>query len=148
LTFGGLGLQQIPYDNLRRFPDWQFIVFDQSAPDLPNLVKINDRKYRPVDFMPICGRVVSKPGYSTFAEATLLGVPIVTIPREDFAEATFLLEGITNYNQHQIITPSEFFQGTWDFLYQLPELPKQSQLIAKDGNEAIAHAIITYFRSH
>jgi hypothetical protein len=98
--------------------------------------------------MPICGRVVSKPGYSTFAEATLLGVPIVTIPRDDFAEATFLLEGITNYNQHQIITPSEFFQGTWDFLYQLPKLPKQSQLIAKDGNEAIAHAIITYFRSH
>ncbi len=25
LTFGGLGLQQIPYDNLTNFPDWQFI---------------------------------------------------------------------------------------------------------------------------
>ncbi|WP_341528056.1 glycosyl transferase [Nostoc sp. UHCC 0302] len=148
LTFGGLGLQQIPYDNLRRFPGWQFIVFDQSVPNLPNLVKITSREYRPVDFMPICGRVISKPGYSTFSEATLLGVPLITIPREDFAEATFLLEGLTNYNQHQILTPSEFFQGTWDFLHELPQPPKQPQAISKDGNEAIAQSVINYFRSN
>lgn len=148
LTFGGLGLQQIPYDNLRRFPDWQFIVFDQSAPELPNLVKVTNRQYRPVDFMPICGRVVSKPGYSTFAEASILQVPIVTIPRDDFAEAAFLLEGIANYNQHQILTPSDFFQGTWDFLSDLPQPPKQrgAQPIAKNGNEAIAAAVIQYFQ--
>ncbi|MBE9035257.1 glycosyl transferase [aff. Roholtiella sp. LEGE 12411] len=148
LTFGGLGLQQIPYNNLRRFPDWQFIVFDQSAPDLPNLLKISNRKYRPVDFMPICERVISKPGYSTFSEATLLGIPVVTIPREDFAEATFVIEGVSNYNQHQIITPSEFFQGNWDFLHESPQRPKQSQPIAKDGNEAIARAVINYFRTN
>ncbi|MGB3653180.1 MAG: glycosyl transferase, partial [Rivularia sp. (in: cyanobacteria)] len=44
LTFGGLGLQQIPYENLRHFPEWQFITFDKSAPDLPNLIKIKDVK--------------------------------------------------------------------------------------------------------
>jgi hypothetical protein len=145
LTFGGLGLQQLPYDNLRFFPDWQFIVFDQSAPDLPNLVKITDRKYRPVDFMPICGRVVSKPGYGTFAEATSLQVPLITITREGFAEAAFLIEGLTNYNQHQILNPSEFFVGNWDFLHQPLKLPKIPQPIAKDGNEAIASAVLEYF---
>ncbi|MBH8552055.1 glycosyl transferase [Nostocaceae cyanobacterium CENA357] len=147
LTFGGLGLQQIPYDNLKHFPDWQFIIFDQSTPDLPNLIKITDRKYRPVDFMSICDRVVSKPGYGTFAEATRLGVPLVTIPRDDFAEAAFLLEGIVNYHQHQILTPTEFFQETWDFLHRHPQQPKLSQPIAKDGNEAIAQAVVNYFRS-
>ncbi|BAY46516.1 hypothetical protein SAMD00079811_41280 [Scytonema sp. HK-05] len=144
LTFGGLGLQQIPYDNLKQFPDWQFIAFDKSAPDLPNIVPVTDHKYRPVDFMPICGRVVSKPGFSTFAEATRLQVPIVSITRHEFAEAAFLLEGITHYNQHQILTPSEFFQGTWDFLNQQPNQPKQSQPIAKDGNETIAQAVLNY----
>ena len=144
LTFGGLGLQQIPYENLKQFPDWQFIAFDKSAPDLPNLVPVTDHKYRPVDFMPICGRVVSKPGFSTFAEATRLQVPIVSVTRDEFAEAAFLLEGITNYNQHQILTPSEFFQGTWDFLNQPPNQPKQSQPIAKDGNETIAQAVLNY----
>jgi hypothetical protein len=147
LTFGGLGLQAIPYDNIKQFPDWQFITFDKSAPDLPNLLKVTDNTYRPVDFMPICGRVVSKPGYGTFSEAAKLGVPIVTIPRNDFAEAPFLLEGIINYHQHQILTPSEFFESNWDFLYKPLQEAKLSQPIAKDGNEAIAQAILNYFES-
>ncbi|MBD2450360.1 glycosyl transferase [Nostoc sp. FACHB-152] len=142
LTFGGLGLQQIPYENLQNFPDWQFITFDKSAPDFTNLVKVNESKYRPVDFMPICGRVISKPGYGTFSEATRWETPLVTIPRDDFAEASYLLEGITNYNYHQIVTPAEFFEGDWNFLHKLPQPPRQTQPIAKDGNEAIAQAII------
>lgn len=143
LTFGGLGVQQIPYNNLQQFSDWQFIVFDNSAPDLPNLVKITDKSYRPVDFMPICGRVVSKPGFSTFAEATRLGLPIVSVTRDDFAEAAFLLEGIANYNQHQILTPGELFAGDWDFLFSPPQQPNLSEVISKNGNEAIANAVIS-----
>jgi hypothetical protein len=144
LTFGGLGLQAIPYTNINKFPDWQFITFDASAPDLPNLIKVTNRQYRPVDFMPICGRIISKPGYGTFSEATLLDVPVVTIPRDDFAEAAFMLAGITNYNHHQILTVPEFFQGDWDFLYQSPQAPKQTKIIDKNGNETIAKAVIDY----
>lgn len=144
LTFGGLGLQEIPYANISKFPDWQFITFDFLAPDLPNLIKVTNRQYRPVDFMPICGRIISKPGYGTFSEATLLEVPVVTIPRDDFAEAAFMLAGLADYNHHQILTAPEFFQGDWDFLYQSPKPPKQTQVINKNGNETIAKAVIDY----
>jgi hypothetical protein len=147
LTFGGLGLQQIPYHKLQYFPDWQFITFDDSASDLPNLLKITNHKYRPVDFMPVCGRVVSKPGYSTFAEALRLGVPIVSLTRQDFAEADLLIEGITNYAHHQILSQDEFFQGNWEFLKQSPTLPRQPQPLATDGNGAIAHAVRSYFET-
>ncbi|MFN5067503.1 MAG: glycosyl transferase [Aphanizomenon sp.] len=144
LTFGGLGLQEIPYANISKFPDLQFITFDFLAPDLPNLIKVTNRQYRPVDFMPICGRIISKPGYGTFSESTLLEVPVVTIPRDDFAEAAFMLAGLADYNHHQILTAPEFFQGDWDFLYQSPQPPKQTQVINKNGNETIAKAVIDY----
>lgn len=144
LTFGGLGLQEIPYANISKFPDWQFITFDFIAPDLPNLIKVTNRQYRPVDFMPICGRIISKPGYGTFSEATLLEIPVVTIPRDDFAEAAYMLAGLADYNHHQILTAPEFFEGDWDFLYQLPQSPKQTQVINKNGNETIAKAVIDY----
>ena len=147
LTFGGLGLQQIPYDALSQFPDWQFITFDNLAPDLPNLLKVAGHEYRPVDFMPLCGRVVSKPGYSTFAEATRLSIPIVSLTREDFAEAPILLEGIQNYAYHQILTPGEFFEGNWEFLNSSPQPPRQSQRVAIDGAEAIAQTIVSYFQA-
>jgi hypothetical protein len=147
LTFGGLGLQAIPYHNLQQFPDWQFITFDRQAPNLPNLIAITDLQYRPVDFMPLAGRIVSKPGYSTFAEAVRLNIPIVSLTRQGFAEAPLLISGIQDYAQHQIISPEEFFGNSWDFLHQPVQPPRQSCPIAKDGNEAIAEAVINYFRS-
>lgn len=147
LTFGGLGLNQIPYQNLAHFPDWQFITFDRSAPDLPNLLKITDSHYRPVDLMPLCGRVISKPGYGTFAEACRQGTPIVSLTREDFAEAALLLEGLQDYNHHQILQPEDFFSSAWDFLHQPLHPPRQSQSLAKNGNEAIAQAVIDQLSS-
>ncbi len=145
LTFGGLNLQEIPYNILSQFPDWQFITFDDYAPDLPNLLKVSGKDYRPVEFMPLCGRVVSKPGYSTFAEALRIGVPIVSLTREGFAESHLLLEGIKNYSNHQILTPEEFFKGNWEFLHHPPQPPKKTEQLALNGTEMIAQTIINYF---
>jgi hypothetical protein len=145
LTFGGLGLQQIPYQNLDRFPDWQFISFDRQAPSLPNLIKIAEDRYRPVDFLPVCGRVISKPGYSTFAEALRQNTPIVSLTRDDFAEAPILLDGIQKYSRHQIITPDEFYGDDWDFLHQEPDRPKTAGILEKNGSETIAQSIVDYF---
>ncbi|WNZ23666.1 glycosyl transferase [Leptolyngbya sp. NK1-12] len=147
MTFGGLGLDQIPYHNLAKFPDWQFITFDRNAPDLANLCKIQDHAYRPVDFMPLCGRVMSKPGFSTFAEACRLDVPIVSVTRDGFAEAPILLNGMQDHNPHQILTPDEFFHGDWQFLHEPVQPPRTDKPVAKDGNEAIARAVVDYFHS-
>lgn len=157
LTFGGLGLNEIPYHNLRRFPHWQFITFDAQAPDLPNLLKIIDRpagetaaprRYRPVDLMPLCNRVVSKPGYGTFAEACKLGIPITSITRAGFAEAAVLIEGIQTHAEHQVLSPTEFFQGNWEFLEQPPQPPRHPEPLAKNGNQVIAEALVAYFQSN
>ncbi|GET39600.1 glycosyl transferase [Microseira wollei] len=146
LSFGGLGLQAIPYENLSQFPDWQFISFDDNAPDLPNLIKIGERSLRPVDFMPLCGRVISKPGYSTFSEALRLELPIVSLTRSGFAESPLLIEGMQNYGYHQIIHPSEFFATSWEFLHQPLQPPLKTQRLDKRGSFAIAQAIVNYFQ--
>ncbi|WP_319419006.1 glycosyl transferase [Pleurocapsa sp. FMAR1] len=145
LTFGGLGLQSIPYHNLKQFPDWQFITFDRTAPDLPNLLKVADNTLRPLDFMPICGRIVSKPGYSTFSEALCCDLPIVSLTRQDFAEASVLLEAIQDYSHHQIISTEEFFKENWNFLNQAMLPPRKTERLAKDGATQIAQEISNYF---
>jgi hypothetical protein len=142
LTFGGLGVEAIPYQVAEKYPDWQFITFDRQAPQLDNLVIIKDHKYRPVDFMPLCGLVVSKPGYSTFAEAMRLEIPIASLQRSGFAETPLLLEGIRDYAQHQILNNQDFFQGNWQFLEEQPSSPRQATKLAKDGAEHIAKAIL------
>ena len=145
LTFGGMGIQATPYHNLKNFPEWQFITFDRNAPDLPNLLLVKDNYYRPVDFLPVCSRVVSKPGYSTFCESLSQDVPVISLTREGFAEAPVLLEGLQNYSYHQIVPVSEFFEGNWDFLDRDLIPPRKSKPLAKNGAETIVEEISRYF---
>ncbi len=147
LTFGGLSLDAIPYGNVCQFPEDRFITLDRSAPDLPNLIKVLDRKFRPVDFMPLCDRVVSKPGYCTYAEALKLQIPIVSLTRSGFAEAEIILNGMQDYGYHQVISPHQFFADNWDFLREPLEFPRVDKKLAIDGNHSIATAIINYLQS-
>lgn len=144
LTFGGLGIEQIPYAGLSQFPDWQFLTLDTHAPDLPNLIQVDGKQYRPVDLMPICGRVVSKPGYSTFAEACRLGTPVCTVTRRDFAEAEILLASLANHAYHQIIEPADLLQGDWQFLRSPLQSPKTDVPLDRNGTTAIAQSVIQY----
>lgn len=149
LTFGGLGLEAIPYHNLNAFRDWQFITFDQNAPDFPNLLKIcrDSAHLRPVDFMPICGKVVSKPGYSTFAESLRLDIPLVSITRNGFAEAEILLDGLRHYGYHRIVDYGDFLAGDWGFLREDAIAPLGNEKLDKDGTEFIAQEIVKFLSS-
>jgi hypothetical protein len=144
LTFGGLSLDAIPYQNIDRFPDYRFITLDAHAPDLPNLVKILDRAYRPVDFMPLCDRVLSKPGYSTYAEALKLQIPIISLTRSGFAESEIIINGMQDFGYHQVISPNQFFADNWDFLDLPLQPPRSSQKLAVDGNQSISQSIVDY----
>jgi len=146
LTFGGLGLQAIPYDQLADFPDWQFLTFD-DAPNLPNLFRVPRQGVRPVDVMPLCSRIVSKPGYSTFSEACRLDIPVITITRDDFAEGPVLVEGLQDYSWHRVLTPDEFFQNDWCFLHSALYPPRLGRPLPKGGNEQIAQAVVEYLFS-
>ncbi len=145
LTFGGLSLQQIPYHNLAFFPDWQFITFDRYAPELPNLTKIHSQILRPVDVMPICDRIVSKPGYSTLAEAYRTGVPFICLTRDGFLEAQTLIAGVQDYMQHLVISPAQFYQTNWEFLRSPLIAPLKTPNLETNGEVAIAQAVQAFF---
>jgi len=147
LSFGGLGLQAIPYDNVQRFPHLHFVTLDSSAPPFPNLTIITGKELRPVDLMPLCYAVITKPGYSTIAEACRLGINIVCLTRSGFAEGAYLIEGVRNHMHHHIISPEEFYQGDWHFL-DLPFTPPRSpEPIDLSGEKTIGAKIVDYCSS-
>jgi hypothetical protein len=96
----------------------------------------------------LCDRIVAKPGYSTFAEACLLDKGIITLTREGFAEAQVLLEGIQDYAHHRIVQAQDFFEGDWSFLRGDLNAPRQSTALDKNGQGAIAAAVVEYFQAH
>lgn len=145
LTFGGLGLDDIPYGGLANFPDWQFITLDRDGPELPNLCRVDGVDYRPVDFMPLCDRVLSKPGYGTFSEACRQNVGVMTVQREGFSETPLLMAGLRQQLPHRILSDGDFFRGDWAFLRE-PLAPAESGVkLGQGGNGEVAGAISDYF---
>jgi len=95
--------------------------------------------------MPVCDRVVSKPGYSTFSEACCTETPLITITRDDFAEAPVLVREIQHYLPHQILSPDEFFASEWEFLRQPMQPAIGDRPLDKTGNQTIAQAVVEFF---
>ena len=142
LTFGGMGIRNIPYDRLRAFPEWQFISLDRNAPDdLANLTQLDGELWRPVDVMPACDRVVVKPGYGTFSEAMRVGVPISSMTRTGFAEAELLLSGLQKMSPHQVLSMSQIFEEPWTWLKDEMTVAQQPEGLDLSGNEAIVSAL-------
>jgi hypothetical protein len=151
MVFGGLGVQNIPYENVGLFPHWQFLTFDKAAPILPNLRCIPDpshanvpRRYRPVDIFPLCDLVVSKPGYTTYAEAMMADLPVATITRSGFAESAIIQTGLQDYSYHQIIEPGDFFAENWNFLNESLLPPRSGHGLPQDGTAKIAQSIVDF----
>ena len=145
LTFGGLGIRDIPYERVKDYPDWQFVSLDRQTPeDIPNLHKLDGEIWRPVDIMPACERVVVKPGYCTFSEAMRVGVPISSITRDNFAEASILLEGLQDYSPHQILSHDRIFEQRWTWLEEPMQAARHPERLDLGGNEAIAQALNAY----
>ncbi len=142
ITFGGLGAACLPYARAAAsLSDWQLVTWDHQAPALPNLVRIDDSRWRPVDLMPAAGRLLGKPGYSTFAEALRQDLPIVTLPRPGFAEAEILVEGLRDHGRHQLVDRDSLLAGDWSFLRQPPRPPRRAERFAREGSRQVARAI-------
>ncbi len=139
LTFGGMGLNAVPYAALDQFPDWQFLTFREDGPELPNLRRISGSEWRPIDVMPLCDQVVTKPGYSTIAEALRLGVAVRCLDREGFAESPYLVDGLRRYSQHQIVPPTAL--GCWDWLNEPLSDPTDATELDREGNTAVVSAL-------
>lgn len=146
LLFGGLGLSGIPYEKILRFdgkrgPRRLFYTFQEDAPDLPNLIPL-DRGLCASDLLPICERIVTKPGFGTFADSYRAGTPMVVLERHGFAETPILIKALRDHFYSIEISEGDFFEGDWDFVLKDPEPPLRAEPVALDGNQTIARVLL------
>lgn len=129
LCFGGLGLPLDPA-LLQSWPDWQFLVVNEALAQAANATWLAE-DLRPVDVMPLCSVVITKPGYSTFAEALSQDCGLVVVERSGFAEAEVLQKSLQQHGFHRLLTRRAFEQGQW--LLDQPLTPPQGQPLPTDG---------------
>ena len=137
ISFGGMGAALDPL-LLDRWPDHVVIGADPALAARPN-GRVLPAGLRPLELMPRCGRLITKPGYSSFCEALTAGVGIHLVHREGFAEAPVLEAALQRHGSHRLLSQQQLFSGEWEL--DQPLLPPSDVALAGDGTEQAAAAI-------
>lgn len=135
ISFGGLGLD-LAAAPLQRWPDHVFIGPDAALAQHAN-GRVLPAGLRPLDVMPLCGRLITKPGYSSFCEALSQDLGIHLVERDGFAEAAVLQRDLQNHGRHRLLTRAAFAAGAWQ-LDQALLPPRLGPLPAGGADQAAA----------
>jgi hypothetical protein len=119
VSFGGLGLA-LEASLLARWPDHVFIGPDPALAEVPN-GRVLPPGVRPLDLMPLAGRLITKAGYSSFCEAFSQGVGIHLVDRRGFAEAPVLREALQDHGRHRLLSDEQWRTGAWELDRPLQE---------------------------
>jgi hypothetical protein len=95
---------------------------------------------RPLDLMPLCSRLITKPGYSSFCEALSQGVGIHLVRRSGFAEAPVLEAVLRRHGHHRLLEPEAFERGGWEL--DQPLLAPSEGPLPNDGATTAALALV------
>ena len=137
ISFGGMGLD-LAAAPLQRWPEHIFIGPDAALARHPN-GRVLPAHLRPLDLMPLCGRFITKPGYSSFCEALSQNVGIHLVQRDGFAEAAVLQRDLQNHGAHRLLSREAFSRGDWQL--DQPLLPPRLGPLSAGGSEQAAAAV-------
>ena len=137
ISFGGMGLD-LAAAPLQRWPEHVFIGSDAALARHPN-GRVLPPGLRPLDLMPLCARLITKPGYSSFCEALSQDVGIHLVERDGFAEAAVLQRDLQNHGHHRLLTRQAFVAGDWQL--DQPLLPPRHAPLPGGGADQAAAAI-------
>jgi hypothetical protein len=134
VAFGGMGFALEPAV-LAHWPEHQFLTSDSELAEAANATLI-PAHLRPLELLPLCGRIITKPGYSTFCEALSQGVGIHLVRREGFAEAPVLEAALQRHGAHRLLSRQQLQEGDWQL--DQPLLPARGAPLPSDGDRVAA----------
>ncbi|WP_311134756.1 hypothetical protein [Synechococcus sp. CS-1328] len=140
ISFGGMGFPLDPA-LLAHWPEHVFLGPDPAMTAAPN-GRLLPPGVRPLDAMPLIGRLITKPGYSSFCEALSQNVGIHLVHREGFAEAAVLEADLQRIGWHRLLSQEQLRSGDWQL--DQPLLPPSGTPLPTQGAAEAAAAIVTF----
>lgn len=111
LSFGGLGLDRLPWAKLNRQREFFFVTTGEGRKLDGNLLVLPDRQSQYEDLVRAVDVIVTKPGYGIVADVLAHRLPILYTDRGDFPEYPRLVEALHDCATAEFIAQDELFTG-------------------------------------
>ncbi len=111
LSFGGLGLDRIPWEKLKQQRQFLFVATGDTKHAESNIVILPDTQSQYEDLVCAVDAIVTKPGYGIVADVLAHRLPILYTERGDFAEFPKLVEALRDCATCEHIPQQELLAG-------------------------------------
>jgi UDP:flavonoid glycosyltransferase YjiC (YdhE family) len=144
LSFGGLGLERLPWERLRRLRDYFFVATGKADISEDNLLVLPDEQPHYEDLVRAVDVIVTKPGYGIVADVLAHRLPMLYTDRGEFPEYPRLVEALRDCATAEFIPQSELLAGNIaPYLRTLLEKPPNWPAVPLNGADVAAEKIVT-----
>ncbi len=143
VSFGGLGLNRLPLQQLQRLTEFFFVATGDSHLCGGNLVVLPDAQSQYEDLVRAVDMVVTKPGYGIVADVIAHRLPILYTDRGDFSEYSRLVEAMSDCATAEYIPQSELLSGNIEpYLTRLLSKTAHWPTVGLDGALVAAEKVL------
>lgn len=147
LYTGIFGMDSVDWKGLERFGDWEFLGLYELPGSPANFRLIQKGVFAYEDVCASVDCVISKIGYGTYAESLLNGVPLLYLPRTDFAEYPTLEQAVRHWGGGYELSVADYYALRWDGALEAVQHRPRPVPIQSDGPGSAARLIEQLFRS-
>ena len=148
LSFGGLGLDRLPWEPLRQLGEYFFVATGKTVMSDGNLLILPDEQPQYEDLVRAADAIVTKPGYGIVADAIAHQLPMLYTDRGEFPEYLRLVEALRGCATAEFIPQGELLSGNIaPYLQPLLDKPPNWPAVALNGAEVAAEKILELLES-
>lgn len=143
IGFGGIGLD-LPLSDWPRVDGWRWLSSEPGC-NRPDMARWEDTGLSFSDVLASADLVVTKPGYGTFTECAVNGIPVLTLPRPGWPETPALVHWLEEKGRVVEVPPEVLFsprlEGQLHKLFSLPVKPLPAPTGAAEAADAVLQVL-------
>jgi Glycosyl transferase family 1 len=143
LSFGGLGLERLPWGTLKLLDDFFFVTTGETKQETTNLRVLPEAQRNYEDLVRAADVAVTKPGYGIVADVISHQVRTLYTERGEFAEYPYLTQALDECATAEFIPQDELLSGNLaPYLTRLLNKKERWPTVSLNGAEAAAARIL------
>lgn len=143
LSFGGLGLERLPWNQLAQQREYLFVTTGGARKRNGNLLTLPAAQTHYEDLLRAVDAIVTKPGYGIVADVLAHQVPILYTDRGDFPEYPRLVAALTDCATAEFIPQNELLTGNLQpYLNRLLAKPPHWPDVELQGAQVAAEKVL------
>jgi hypothetical protein len=148
-SFGGLGLERLPWKKLNRLRDFFFVATGDRHSREGNLLILPDTQSQYEDLIRAADAIITKPGYGIVADVIAQRLPILYTDRGEFAEYPRLVEALCDCATAEYIPQHDLLAGNVEpYLTRLLSKDAHWPAVRLDGAKIAAKKILALLDDH